>query len=126
MMELAIADSYRRRRLLIVDPGHTSRFTAVSGASKDPHARLDLAPSFDGELPVQVTTPASGLDGNDCGQQVARVDGTPSFGGTPTAAWLRTGRRAVWGTASSQAGSGGMWRGPFAGEAWIKARRAPE
>jgi hypothetical protein len=39
-----------------------------------------LAPSFDGELPVQVTTPASGLDGNDCGQQVAQEgDGTPSF-----------------------------------------------
>ena len=46
--------------------------TAVSGPSRDAHARLDLAPSFDGEIPVQVTTPASGLDGNDCGQQVAQ------------------------------------------------------
>jgi hypothetical protein len=35
-------------------------------------------PSFDGEAPVQVSTPASGLDGNDCSQQVARVDGTPT------------------------------------------------
>jgi hypothetical protein len=46
------------------------------------HARLDLAPSFDGELPVQVTTQACGLDGNDCGQQVALVDATPSFDAT--------------------------------------------
>jgi hypothetical protein len=65
---------------------HRSQSSARSplslGSPETTHARLDLAPSFDGELPVQVTTQASGLDGNDCGQQVAQVDGTPSFDAT--------------------------------------------
>jgi hypothetical protein len=51
------------------------------GSPRTAHARLDLAPSFDGEHSVQVTILASGLDDNDGGQQVAWGDSTLCFFG---------------------------------------------
>src|SRR5712672_332095 len=52
--------------------------TAPSSSPRTAHARLTSSPVPDGENPGQITTPASGLDGDDCGQQVAPAHTTPA------------------------------------------------
>ena len=102
------------------------------GSPRTTHTRLNLAPSVDGEHSVGVTTPASGLDDNDWGHQVAWVDSTPCFFGAlllrrPHSAFIRDSVHPAYLRPSfdsrefgraSWPGCGGDFRGPAVAEAW--------